>query len=218
MKSSMLVFTIVPAMCGMLALAACQSTGSDSVEATSTRMTTLSTNVQALKAKVTSNATTLNDVVAKADSDPKTAFATFKSDTDALNDAYAGAQSRLAEVQSEATTMFADWSKRSSEITDPDLKKASEERRAALSKTIEGVTSAMKPAMEELKGYTAASKDLVTYLSQDLTAPSIKAVGSKAKTHAKDAESINKKLDDVLSSAEKAAAQFATAKPPAPAK
>jgi len=216
MKRSMLVFTVVPALCGMLALAACQSSGHDSVEATSTRMTNFKTQVQTLKSQVSSNAAALNDLVAKADSDPKAPFEKFKADTDTLSDSYAKVQSRLADVQSEANSMFADWTKRSSEITDPELRKASEERHAELKKTLDSVVSTMKPAGEELKGYTAASKDMVTYLSQDLTPPSIKAIGSKAKSHAKDAESINKKLDDVLSSTEKAATQFATAKPPPP--
>jgi hypothetical protein len=216
MKRSLLAFTLVPALCGMLALAACQSAGNDSVDATSTRMTNFKTQVQALKGQVSSNAAALNDVVAKADSDPKPAFGKFKSDTDALNDSYTRVQSRLADVQSQASTMFADWTKRSLEITDPELRKASEDRRADLKKTLDGVVSAMRTAIDDLRGYTASSKDLVTYLSQDLTPPSIKAIGSKAKSHAKDAESINKKLDDVVSSAEKASSDFATAKPPPP--
>ena len=201
---------------GVALIAACQSGGHQDVEATSSRMDALKTNTETLKSEVSAAAASLADLVSKADTDPKPAYDKFTKDSKAVDASYTAAASRLAEVRADADKLFKSWEERAKTITDPDLQKRSEERRANLSKALEEVTQTTQKALDETKPYVATNNDLVKYLGQDLTPAGIKAVADKSKAQTKAASSIGEKLDDVVKVASKASADFATAKPPPP--
>jgi molecular chaperone DnaK (HSP70) len=197
--------------------AACQSSGGHTeVEATSSRMDSLKTNAETLKTEAATAAASLNDLVAKAETDPKPAFDKYTKDAKAVEATYNAAASRLAEVRTEADKLFKSWEEKSKTITDPDLQKSSEERRAKLRKSLEEVGKVTQEALDETKGFVATNTDLVKYLGQDLTPAGIKAASDKAKKQSKAADEIGEKLDDVVKVAGKASAEFATAKPPPP--
>ena len=201
---------------GLAVLAACQSGGHQDVEATSSRMDALKTNAETLKSEASAAASSLADLVAKADTDPKPAFDKYTKDAKAVESSYNAAATRLADVRTEAGKLFKAWEERAKTITDPDLQKRSEERRENLRKSLEEVGSTTQGALDETKAFVATNTDLVKYLGQDLTPAGIKGVSDKSKAQTKAAESIGGKLDDVVKSAGKASAEFATAKPPPP--
>jgi uncharacterized phage infection (PIP) family protein YhgE len=201
---------------GLAVLAACQSGGHQDVEATSSRMDALKTNAENLRMEATAAASSLSDLVAKAETDPKPAYDKYARDAKAVESSYNSAATRLASVRTEADKLFRAWEERSKTITDPDLQKRSEERRTSLSKMLEDVGKATQAALDETKSFVATNTDLVKFLGQDLTPAGIKAVSDKAKAQSKSAEAIGEKLEEVVKTAGKASAEFATAKPPPP--
>jgi hypothetical protein len=201
---------------GLALVAACQSGGHQDVEATSSRMDALKTNVETLKSQVSAAAASLADLVSKADTDPKPAYDKYTKDSKAVDGSYNAAASRLTDVRTDADKLFKAWEERTKTITDPDLQKRSEERRANLSKSLDEVMQTTQKALDETKTFVASNNDLVKYLGQDLTPAGIKGVADKSKAQTKASSSIGDKLDDVIKVAGKAAQEFATAKPPPP--
>ena len=198
--------------------AACESAGYQKVDATATRMRSLRDNLTTLKTSVTSSADSLGGLVDKADVDPKPSFDQYQKDVRAAESAYDSLQSRFNEAKTQAYKVFGEWSTRTATISDADLKKLSEERRADLTQKLDKLVAAMQPAMEETQAYISTSKDLVEYLSLDLTPRGIKAISDKAKAQMRSSTSIADKLDDAITAADAAASEFATAKPPPPEK
>jgi ElaB/YqjD/DUF883 family membrane-anchored ribosome-binding protein len=202
--------------CGLALLASCATSGHNAVDKTSVRMQELRTNIEDLKMRITSNAGSLAGLVEKADTDPTPEFNAFAKTTKEVDTMYKKAVSRLEETQTEAAKLFSTWSANATQITDPDLKAASEKRRENLKETLDDVVKATQSAIEETKSYVSTSNDLVVYLKQDLTPEGVKGIAGKSKSQTKAADSISDKLDDVMEAAKKASEEFATAKPPPP--
>jgi len=192
----------------------CQSSGNQSVDKTSTRMTELRTNAETLKTQVAASASSLAGIVETAEADPKPHYDKFVKDAKAVEGSFKSAQSRLSAARAEAEKLFRQWAENAKTITDPDLQKLSEERRAHLNETLEGVIKAMQDAVNETQVFVATQTDLVKYLGQDLTPAGIHGIEGKSKLQTKGASSIGEKLDDVVEAASKASSEFATAKPP----
>lgn len=196
----------------------CASTGgSDKVDQTSTRLDTLAASVESLQGNLTGVAAALARVVETAETDPKPAFKEFSSQTDKVAAATEKARANLDRAQSEGKKLFDAWTKRLDTITDADIRKASQERRDELQKALASVADEMTPCVADLEAFVASTKDLHTYLAQDLTPSGIDGISSKSKDLSKSAKSIVSDLDDVVEAARKAAPKFATAKPPKPA-
>jgi hypothetical protein len=204
------------ALASLLLVASCQTAGHQRVDATSSRLTELRTGLEQLDGEVTATADSLAAVVEKANEDPTTAFEQYGKDVKAVERSYARARSTLSGAEKEAARLFEEWSRNASMISDPDLKALSERRRDELKQALDEVVGAMQDAVAELEGFVSTSRDLHTYLSQDLTPKGIRAIADKSRAHGKAARKISGLLEDVMDAAEEAAPKFETAKPPPP--
>jgi len=202
---------------GVALLTGCASTGADKVDQTSARIDKFRAGVETLKGQVTGTAEALAKVIETASTDPKPAFAEFSEQFDLVSASTVKARSNLDTAQTEGAHLFEEWTKHLETITDPDIRAASEKRRDDLKKALSGVADEANPVLTELEAFVASAKDLRAYLSQDLTPAGIDSISGKAKSMGKSARSIVEGLDEVIEAANKAAPQFATAKPP-PAK
>lgn len=197
--------------------AACKSAGHDKSDTTARHMDDLRMSVETLKTNVDSAATSLWTVVEKREVDPKPPFDQYKKDVSAVVGFLSRAESNLKAVRAEGQAYFAEWEKQAAAIQDPELKEASEARRAKLTEALEEIGKAMDAARTELAPFVATIQDVQTYLSNDLTPAGVDSIEGKAKKLRKDAESIGEKLDDVVEAVEEGSPAFKTAKPPPPA-
>jgi len=195
---------------------ACQSSGHEQAESTGMHMDELNASVAAAKAKIHACAESLAAVVEKGDLDPAPSFAQYKKDVAAVEAAASQSDSNLKSLQSKGQTYMAAWEKQAATITDPDLKKLAEERRAKLSQAVTAVAEAMQAAQAEIGPYRTQIKDMETYLSNDLTPAGISSIKDKSKQITKSSNSIGEALDKVAEALSKGAPQFKTAKPPPP--
>jgi chromosome segregation ATPase len=195
-------------------LAACQSSGHRRVDATSTRLDQMRASLDQLESELKSTADSLAVVVEHADSGPEAALTQFKKDVKAVDASYGHARARLTEAETEASKLFETWTKNASLISDPDLRALSEKRRDELKAALDSVTARMQEAVSEMEDFVSTSRDLVTYLDQDLTPEGVRALADKSRVHSERAASIAGLFDAVEQAAAEAAPMFATAKPP----
>ena len=199
------------------ALVSCRaSSGHEKADSTAMHMDELNAAVAAAKAKIHASAASLAAVVEQAEHDPATPFAQYKKDVAAVEGAAEQCKANLQALQSQGQTYVAEWEKQAATITDPELKRIADERRAKLAQAIEAVAAAMQTAAAELSPYRTQLKDMDTYLSNDLTPAGIHSVSDRSKRMSKEADSICEKLDAVAEAVAKNAPQFKTAKPPPP--
>lgn len=196
----------------------CASTGSEKVDQTSTRIDAFGASIERLQGHVRDVAASLEQVVANASLDPKPAYKEFSGHADDVADATSRARTNLDKAKTEGAKLFEAWTSRLDTIADEDIRKSSQERRDELQKALATVAEEAEPCLTKLEAFVATTKDLDTYLGQDLTATGIKGISGKADDLADDAKDIVSDLDDVVAAARKAAPQFATAKPPPAAK
>jgi methyl-accepting chemotaxis protein len=173
----------------------------------------LCANAEAVTGDAALVSSALNDLIARADSDPKLAFEAFESSAKTLAKSSKSLENRLLVARTDAEKTFAEWSRNWAAIQDEDLKQESYERREKLSKAFAKAMSAMQPVVDESKQLATATKDVVTYLDQDLTPANIKSAESHAKAHAKSAKSIGEKVDDAVETTKEVSMLFATSKP-----
>jgi chromosome segregation ATPase len=218
MNTRLALPTLATAVLALASFQGCKSTGADEVEQTSSRLDAFSANIEKLQRTVADVSASLGQVVETASTDPKPAFKEFSKHAGALEESTKKARANLDKAQAEGAKLFEAWTKNLDTISDEDIRESSAERRDQLQKALGAVADEAAPALTDLEAYVATTKDLHTYLSQDLTPSGIKGISGKADDLADSAESITSDLDDVVDEAKKAAAKFATAKPPAPAK
>ena len=207
---------VTSTLLGLALVAGCKSTGADKVDQTSTRLEQFKNAVGSLKGQLGATAAALANVVESGSSDPKPAYKEYSKQVDAISSSVTKARSNLERAHTEGAKLFEEWNKRLETITDPDIRASSEKRRNDLQQALAGITDETGPAMAGLDSFVASSKDLQTYLSQDLTPAGIEAIKGKSKDLSKAAESVSEDLDDVIEEVAKVSQQFATAKPPPP--
>lgn len=213
-KSSRLL--LAASASALLLLASCQTSGHQRVNATSARLDELRTSLEALDEEVAAVADSLAAVVEKASEDPKPAFEQFGKDVKTVERSYERTRGRLAQAEQEAAKLFDEWTRNAAMISDPDIRALSEKRRDELKEALDDVVSEMQDAVAELESFVSTSRDLQTYLSQDLTPQGIRAIADKSRALGKASRSIAGQLEDVMDAARKAAPKFETAKPPPP--
>lgn len=194
---------------------ACHNTGHRQVDATSVRMSGLRESVEDLKTRVALAAGALESLVDKAEVDPAARYQQFEKETSGVETAYRDTQARLTNVQADAETLFNDWSMRSNQIADEGLRRKSQERRLELTRELDSVVDALRPTLDDVKSFVGTSKDLLTYLSQDLTVQGIRTIDDEAESHSERAKSLGEQLDRAIAATRNAEARFAVAKPPA---
>ncbi len=193
--------------------AGCASPGHEKADNISSEMDDLRLAIVKLQQEVSAASASLGEIVDPG-ADPKAAYEHLDDSADELEDALERTDDRLASLRKKAQSYFEDWQKGTAAISDPDLQKLSEERRAKLDAALDEIEERMQHARGEVAAYAAFIKDLRTYLSADLSPAGIDSIRDKAETASKKVTSVNQNLDEVLQAVRAAAPMFATAKPP----
>jgi hypothetical protein len=216
---SFLNLTQVVCVAVTLSLFGCKSNeGHDKANSAATAMEGMGGVVTTAKDSTLAVGKSLKAMVASAKTDPVTAFTQLKTDIAAMKSAREALYSRDDAFKAQGASYLTDWEKSNATITDPDLKKIGDERRATLQEVLASVDKPMAEVRTSLDPFVASCEDLQKFLANDLTPASIGAVEDKAKSGAKQSAKIADTLGDLESALAKAAPKFKVAKPPPPAK
>jgi hypothetical protein len=117
----------------------------------------------------------LDKVVADASTDPRKAFKVFDSSVPKIDSAAAKAKKRSEAMKASGQKYFQAWEKDLAAVSDPDIRKLAEERKAKLQTTFDNIKTNLEPAREQFNTWLANLKDLQKYLGQDLTISGVDA-------------------------------------------
>jgi uncharacterized phage infection (PIP) family protein YhgE len=219
MKKSQRSLALLPliAFVAAAALQSCASSGHDQATETASKMTDLRTAVVMTKEAIVPVSASLTDLL-KDNTDAKSAYDRFVKSSDALVDATKKTQTVLGDIRAQGSAYFAEWEKQNAAITDPGIKKASDERRADLSKKLDGLTKEMSDVAATYPPYLQRIKDARTFLSNDLTKAGIKSMDSTISHLINEGGEVSKALDGVIKELDATIPAFQAQKPPPPPK
>jgi ribosome-associated translation inhibitor RaiA len=138
-----------------------------------------------VKEEVDATMTALDKVVTTATTDPRKAFADFDKAVPRIDGAAKKAKKRAEDMKARGAAYFKDWEKELGEVSNPEIRKLSEERKAKLQEVFSSIRTVMEPARDQFNAWLSDLKDLQTHLNNDLTIGGIDAAKdliAKAKT------------------------------------
>ena len=152
---------------------------------------------------------TMDSLRALPTAEPKNlskAFGNFRKNCDGLEKALKNARDGMQSLKEKRQSYFAAWDKSSEAITDPDLKKASEERREKVKAQHTELSEQAAQVGQKIDGFMSQINDLRKFLSADQSAPAIasakptidKVLASGTELSA-DVQGISKKLSGFAS-------------------
>jgi predicted nucleic acid-binding Zn-ribbon protein len=147
---------------------------------------------------------TMNSLNAVSAADPKNvskAFNSFQKDADGLQKALKEARDGMQSLRTKRDEYFAAWDKSSASITNPDLKKISDERRQKVKMEHTALSEEAGQTGTKIDKFMAQLSDLRKFLGADLNAssvaaakPTIDGVVSSGNALSTDVSGISKKL------------------------
>lgn len=151
-----------------------------------------------VKKEVDATMTALDKIVTTAATDPRKSFKEFDKAVPRIDDAAKKAKKRGEDIKARGQAYFKDWEKELAGVSNPDIRRLAEERKAKLQTTFDSIRTFMEPARDQFNTWLADLKDLNKYLSSDLTINGIDAAKeliSKTKT---EGQAVQQSMDKVI--------------------
>lgn len=202
--------TSVLASC-LLALApavACSTDGHIRADDTATRMTSLREALLGTKRQASVAIGSLDGVIQGRGGDAKLGYEKYARDVAITEDAIKSVDKRYEAVRSEAKKYFEEWEKQLGDIGSDEIRKRSEERRAAQVQQIERIDRAMVDAREALTPFVNRLRDTRIYLATDLSSAGLQSLRPVFDQLSKENVLLDRKLDSVVTAVDDVAPGF----------
>ena len=169
----------------LLSAAAASASGYKLADKTGASIAEFRDEIVNIKKEVDATMSALDKIVTSAASDPRKAFKDFDKAVPRIDDAAKKAKKRAEDMKARGQAYFKDWEKEMASVSNPEIRRLAEERKAKLQGTFDSIKGFMEPARDQFNPWLADLKDLQKYLSNDLTIGGIDAAKEligKAKT------------------------------------
>ncbi|MCU0770941.1 MAG: DUF2959 family protein [Verrucomicrobia bacterium] len=173
-------------------MTACAATGYSKGGDASKGMDKTGREVEAIVAQTELTLSSLSNLVYNPAPDLVPQYKAFTRETKKLDSLSESVDKKAAEMKKRADDYFAKWDAGMTNITNPDLRKTSEARRAEVSSAFEEVAQSLKKSKEAFDPFLSDLKDVQQVLNLDLTQGglnSIKGTTKKAIAHGEDLRS-----------------------------
>lgn len=194
-----------------VAFSGCSSTGYSKGGDASKGMDKTSQEVDAIVTQTEETLNCLSNLVNHPAPDLVPQYKAFEKATKKLTSLSGSVDKKATEMKQRADAYFAEWDKGMTNISNPDLRKTSEERRAEVSSAFDEVASSLKKSKDAFDPFLSDLTDIRQVLGLDLTQGGIQAVQKTAKTaiaHGEDLRSaLTEAADDIRALAAKMSSQ-----------
>jgi len=140
----------------------------------------------------------LDKIITQATVDPRKAFKAFDKSVPRIDSAASKAKKHSEKMKAEGQEYFKKWEKELANVSNPDIRKLAEERKAKLQATFGNIKKSTEPARDQFTSWLADLKDLQKYLSNDLTIGGIDAAKDLIAKTKKEGLAVQQSLDKVI--------------------
>ena len=164
------------------------------------------------KKAIDATMTSLSEVAASANTDPRKAFEKYSKNVAELESTAAKIRKRGQSMQEAGQAYFKQWEQELATVSNPDIRKLAEQRRAKLQETFESVRKYTEPLKQQFDPWMSNLKDLQKYLSQDLTIAGVDAAKSLFIKTTNEGLDVQKSMDGLVAELNTIAATITPAK------
>lgn len=216
----MLNFTLrsfaVVALALLPSFVSCAATkGHERADNLATSMEQLETALAKCKGDADATRTALAAMTESANVDPRSSYDQLVAAAKALAASHARVTDLTVKIKERGNTYLTTWERRSSTISDADIKSADERRREKLGLALKEAVTAVGEVEKEARPLCELLVDLRTALDNDLTPAGIYSMNGPLARAAKSAGRTIEAIDEASATVVEVKAQFQTAKPPA---
>ena len=175
--------------------AGCATTGFDRSANIAETMAKQVEGVQPAKPQVDAMLASLEGLT-RAQGDMRPAFKQFSQTLDDTEKTAARARKSQATIREKEAEYFAEWQRQAAEITNPQIKAATQARQAEVKSTLASLSQTGRAAGEAYDPFISNMKDIRTYLSNDLTPAGVKRLEPTIEKARRDGAALQKALDE----------------------
>src|SRR5262245_40849528 len=178
-----------------LVSAACATTGfqrSTNIADTMAKQTQI---VQEAKPQVDAMLASLEELT-RAQGDMRPAFQKFSDTLDDTEKVAARTRKTGQTIREKEAEYFDEWQKQSAEITNPQIKAATQARQAEVKTKLSSLSQTGKADGELYDPFISDMKDIRTYLSNDLTTSGVKRIETTIEKARRDGIALQKAIDE----------------------
>lgn len=195
---------------GLSALAAGPALGQSGQEQTQKLVKSVDSTVKSIgdtRQQLEKTVAGYNSIMEQTAKDPKDAYKDLGKDITESEKKVGDAKLKVDEMNAEAQRHFTAWKESAAAITDPELRKKSEQRLADAQARFQKIGAAGKDAGQSFDTLMKDLKNQATFLGSDLNASAISALkpdaakfNTRAKTVFQKIDGVNKMFDDYVAS------------------
>jgi hypothetical protein len=197
-------------------LAGCASSGVERSAQAQASMAEFRNQTTAFRTSLAATIASLESLQKNAKVDPKKEYEGYVKNLDATLASAESAKSTVAQMKSQGQAYFGEWEKQAATISNEDIRKLSEERRAKLRTNYQRLEAALDEVATDAKPLRERLESLRAYYSQDLTPAGIAASEDLVDKAKDEAASLEKKLAKVMEELDEVAGELKVATPPPP--
>jgi hypothetical protein len=178
-----------------LVSAACATTGvqrSTNIADTMAKQTQV---IQEAKPQVDAMLASLEELT-RAQGDMRPTFKKFSDTLDDTEKVAARTRKTGQTIREKEAEYFAEWQKQSTEITNPQIRAATQARQTEVKTKLSSLSQTGKAAGDLYDPFISNMKDIRTYLSNDLTTSGVKKIEPTIEKARRDGAALQKALDD----------------------
>jgi hypothetical protein len=179
-------------------LTGCATTGTERATKATNTMQTVETDYKRVSLQVDATNASLQELVNPDQSDMKRALDTYKTNVVKMEKLGKQLDKHTADMSAQGQNYFAEWEKQGNTYTNPQIRQLSEERRLKLREVFAQIPEASIGVKGSLHSYLVDIREILTYLSTDLTPKGVQSISSVAQKAMQDGEDLKTSVRPVL--------------------
>ncbi|MEN6295716.1 MAG: DUF2959 family protein [Chloroherpetonaceae bacterium] len=196
-------------MLSVLILTGCgSSTGMQRSEKATTSMETFDNDIKLVVAQIDATNASLNDLTRSSQSDVKKAFDIYKKQVSKIEDLQKTFAKHSDEMNARGKDYFDEWQKDGDKYKNPAIQQLSEQRQQELSDIYGQIARNSLGVKEAFQTYVSDAKQVLNYLSTDLTPKGIEAIAPTSQKVIYDGDNLKYSIKNVQTAVDRARAEM----------
>ncbi len=154
----------------------------------------------------------LGDIAATANTNPRKAFEQYTKDVSNLESTADKIRKRAQDMKERGQAYFTQWEQQMAQVSNPDIRRLAEERKAKLQETFDSIRKYTEPLKAQFDPWMSDLKDLQKFLSNDLTVGGVDAAKSLFTKTTEGGLEVQKSMDALVAELNTVAATLTPAK------
>ena len=207
MKSVFFMFGML--MLSVFILTGCgSSTGMQRSEKATTSMETFDNDIKLVVAQIDATNASLNDLTRSSQSDVKKAFDLYKKQVSKIEDLQKSFAKHADEMNARGKDYFDEWQKDGDKYKNPAIQQLSEQRQQELADIYGQIARNSLGVKEAFQTYVSDAKQVLNYLSNDLTPKGIEAIAPTSQKVIYDGDNLKYSIKNVQTAVDRARAEM----------